>query len=239
MKTENKNLHRSADRGVADHGWLHSHHTFSFGEYYNPERTHFGVLRVLNDDEVSGGAGFGMHPHDNMEIISIPLEGELKHKDSMGNETTISTGEIQVMSAGSGISHTEYNKNHDIKVKFLQIWLFPNKRDVTPRYDQRIYDEAAAKNNLLQILSPDAKDDNVWIHQDAWFSIGRLDKDFEIEYTIKRAGNGAYVFVLEGSIELNGQTLNQRDGLGIDTESLLSVKATTDAKILVMDVPMR
>ena len=169
-------LHKANTRGHADHGWLDTHHTFSFANYYNPQRMNFGVLRVLNDDVVSAGRGFGTHPHDNMEIISIPLEGDLEHKDSMGNVAVIKEGDVQVMSAGTGIFHSEYNKNKDKAVKFLQIWMFPNKRNVTPRYDQITLKEADNRNKLQQILSPSADDEGVWVHQNAWFHLGKLDK---------------------------------------------------------------
>lgn len=232
-------LHRADTRGHADHGWLNSHHTFSFASYSNPDRMHFGVLRVLNDDRVSEGMGFGTHPHDNMEIISIPLEGDLEHKDSMGNKTVIKHGDIQVMSAGKGITHSEYNKNTDKLVKFLQIWVFPNKKNVTPRYDQITLNVADRHNKLQQILSPNPADAGVWIHQDAWFHLGRFDKDKGANYTIKRKGNGVYAFVIKGSFTLGNITLNERDGLGIwNTDSLDLVAKSKDAEILLMDVPM-
>jgi len=232
-------LHKADSRGHANHGWLDSHHTFSFANYYNPERMHFGVLRVLNDDIVASGRGFGTHPHDNMEIISIPLSGDLEHKDSMGNTTVIKEGDIQVMSAGTGIQHSEFNKNKDKDVRFLQIWLFPNKRSVTPRYDQISLDTTKLKNNLLQVLSPNADDDGVWIHQDAWFHLGHFDKDVKTEYTLKnKEKNGVYAFVLEGDVTINGQALNRRDGLGIWSVDKLDISADSDAKLLLMEVPM-
>ncbi|MBV6439632.1 MAG: pirin family protein [Haliscomenobacteraceae bacterium CHB4] len=232
-------LHKADSRGHANHGWLDSHHTFSFANYYNPERMHFGVLRVLNDDIVAPGRGFGTHPHDNMEIISIPLSGDLEHKDSMGNTTVIQQGDIQVMSAGTGIQHSEFNKNRDKDVRFLQIWLFPNKRSVTPRYDQITLDTAKLKNNLLQVLSPNADDDGVWIHQDAWFHLGQLDKDFKTEYTLKNKDkNGVYAFVIDGDVTINGQALNRRDGLGIWNVDKLDITADSNAQLLLMEVPM-
>ncbi|MEL6866846.1 MAG: pirin family protein, partial [Bacteroidota bacterium] len=185
-------LHKANTRGHADHGWLNSHHSFSFANYHNPERMHFGVLRVLNDDIVSGGKGFGRHPHDNMEIISIPLEGDLEHKDSMGNVTVIKQGDVQVMSAGTGIYHSEYNKNRDRAVKFLQIWLFPNRKNVNPRYDQITLEQRDIKNQLYQILSPNPNDEGVWIHQNAWFHMGQLDAGTTANYTLKDKNNGVY-----------------------------------------------
>jgi quercetin 2,3-dioxygenase len=231
-------LHKAATRGNANHGWLNSYHTFSFANYHNPERMHFGVLRVLNDDTVAAGMGFGTHPHDNMEIISIPLEGDLEHKDSMGNVTVIKNGDIQVMSAGTGIKHSEYNKNKSDLVKFLQIWVFPKEKNVTPRYDQITLKEADRKNKLQQILSPNPNDEGVWIHQDAWFHLGKFDKGITQNYDIKRSGNGVYAFVLNGEVTINGQQLGARDGLGIwDTDSL-SIAADSNAEFLLMDVPM-
>lgn len=232
-------LHKADSRGHANHGWLDSHHTFSFANYYNPERMHFGVLRVLNDDYVSEGMGFGTHPHDNMEIISIPLEGDLEHKDSMGTVATIKHGDIQVMSAGTGIQHSEYNKNKEKPVKFLQIWVFPNKRNVTPRYDQITLNLKDRHNTLQQILSPNQDDAGVWIHQDAWFHLGSFDKDFKMDYKIKKQGNGVYAFVLKGDVSINGIALNQRDGLGIwDTDKFEITANSQDAEILLMEVPM-
>ena len=231
-------LHTADSRGGADHGWLKSHHTFSFAGYFNPERVQFGALRVLNDDSVDGGMGFGDHPHDNMEIISIPLEGSLQHKDSMGNLATIEPGEIQAMSAGTGIYHTEYNKDKSKPVKFLQIWVFPNKRNVDPRYDQVKISTAEKPNQLVQVLSPNADDEGVWIHQDAWFNMGKLEKGSKVDYSIHKKGNGAYIFVLEGQVAIDGQLLDRRDGYGIwDTEGF-TITASTDAEFLIMDVPM-
>lgn len=232
-------LHKADTRGYANHGWLKSHHTFSFANYYNPERVHFGVLRVLNDDQVAAGRGFGTHPHDNMEIISIPLEGDLEHKDSMNNVAVIKKGDIQVMSAGTGVYHSEYNRNSDKETKFLQIWVFPNKKNVTPRYDQMTLDIADRRNRLQQILSPNPEDAGVWIHQDAWFNIGTFDAGTTANYDIKRQGNGVYAFILKGDFEIDGQTVNQRDGLGIWNTKSIALKALTqDAEILLMDVPM-
>lgn len=232
-------LHKADTRGHANHGWLNSYHTFSFANYYNPERMHFGVLRVLNDDTVSAAMGFNTHPHDNMEIISIPLDGDLQHKDSMGNVQVIKKGDIQVMSAGSGITHSEFNKNRDKEVKFLQIWVFPNKKNVTPRYDQMSLNPNDRKNKLQQILSPNPNDEGVWIHQNAWFHLGNFEKGKEAAYKVKSAANGVYAFVISGSFTLNGQTLQTRDGLGLWSTPEINLTAlTNDAEILLMDVPM-
>jgi len=236
---DNSVIHKADSRGKADHGWLLSNHTFSFANYHNPERMHFGVLRVLNDDKVEAGRGFGTHPHDNMEIISIPLEGDLEHKDSMGNSAIIRSGDIQVMSAGTVIMHSEFNKNADSLVKFLQIWVYPNKRNVTPRYDQITLDKTKSKNKFQQILSPNADDEGVWIHQDAWFHLGNFENNIETNYQIKKKGNGVYVFILKGSAEIEGQQLETRDGFGVWDISNLNIKATAEnTESLLMEVPM-
>jgi hypothetical protein len=233
-------LHKSNTRGHANHGWLESYHTFSFANYHNPERMNFGVLRVLNDDRVNQGMGFGKHPHDNMEIISIPLEGDLEHHDSMGNTTVIKEGDIQAMSAGTGIFHSEYNKNKDQSVKFLQIWIYPNQKNVTPRYDQVTLELKDRYNKLQQILSPNPKDEGVWIHQDAWFHVGKFDKDFSISYELKKPGNGIYAFVLKGDFIVGNVALQERDGLGIwDTNSIKITANSVTAEILLMEVPMK
>lgn len=231
-------LHKADTRGDADHGWLHSRHTFSFANYYDPSRMHFGALRVLNDDFVAPGMGFGTHPHDNMEIISIPLEGDLEHKDSMGNVAVIRHGDIQVMSAGTGIRHSEYNKNDDQPVKFLQIWVFPDKRNVTPRYDQITLNTEDRKNRFQQIVSPNADDEGVWIHQNAWFHIADLEKGTTLDYTIKSPGNGLYVFVLDGEVSVDGQGLNSRDGFGVWDVNIVNFLATGSTSLLLMEVPM-
>lgn len=232
-------LHKAETRGHANHGWLDSHHTFSFANYYNPERMHFGVLRVLNDDRVDPGMGFGTHPHDNMEIISIPLEGDLEHKDSMGNVAVIKHGDIQVMSAGTGIQHSEYNRNADKLTKFLQIWVFPNKKNVTPRYDQITLNLKDRHNKLQQILSPNANDEGVWIHQDAWFHLGEFDNTIKTTYNFKKEGNGVYAFVIKGKFTINGQEVNERDGFGIWNTTKMDIASLADkSEILLMEVPM-
>ena len=236
--TMNTVLHKADTRGYANHGWLEARHSFSFANYYNPDRVHFGVLRVLNDDKIAGGMGFGTHPHDNMEIITIPLEGDLAHKDSMGNGTTIKSGDVQVMSAGKGILHSEFNaREHDF-CKLLQIWIFPNKRNVEPRYDQITLDTDKMKNNFLQILSPNADDEGVWIHQNAWFHLGEFDQDKSFSYELKDKNNGVYIFLIKGKIEANGQELEQRDGFGIWNSPKIDFKTSEASKILVMEVPM-
>ena len=235
MKTT---LHKLDTRGFSNHGWLKSHHTFSFANYHNPERMNFGVLRVLNDDTVESGMGFGTHPHRDMEIISIPLEGDLEHKDSMGTTAVIRKGEIQVMSAGTGVMHSEYNKNADELVKFLQIWVIPNKMGVQPRYDQISIKESAEPNDFQQILSPNADDEGVWIHQDAWFNLADFDKGVSKKYELHKKGNGVYVFVLSGKAKIGDIELSERDGLGIEDTDNFTLEALEKSEILLMEVPM-
>jgi len=237
-KTMNTILHQANTRGHANHGWLDSHHSFSFANYHNPERMHFGVLRVLNDDQVSAGMGFGTHPHDNMEIISIPLEGDLEHKDSMGNLAVIKEGDVQIMSAGTGIMHNEYNRNKEKAVKFLQIWVFPNKKNVEPRYDQISIKNIEKKNEFYQILSPSQEDQGVWLYQDAWFHLGKFDAGKQTRYSINKKGNGVYVFVLDGEIEIEGQQLGKRDGFGIWDIDSFNFKSNSNARVLLLEVPM-
>ena len=235
---KNTVLHKANTRGNANHGWLNAYHSFSFGSWYNPERVQFGTLRVLNDDTIAGGMGFGTHPHDNMEIITIPLEGDLAHKDSMGNSAVIKTGDIQVMSAGMGVEHSEFNPNADLQTKLFQIWLFPKYRDVAPRYQQITLDKSLQKNNFAQILSPNQDDAGVWIHQDAWFYLSDFDAGFSKKLVLKKAGNGFYIMTIEGVIEVNGEKLEKRDALGIWNTNEIEVKATTNARFLVMEIPM-
>jgi redox-sensitive bicupin YhaK (pirin superfamily) len=235
---ENIVIHKAETRGNANHGWLNAYHSFSFAAYYDSERIQFGALRVLNDDTIAAGMGFGTHPHDNMEIITIPLEGDLAHKDSMGNTEIIKHGDIQVMSAGTGIQHSEFNPNADQQTKLLQIWLFPNKRNVTPRYQQISLNTEDRHNKLQQVLSPNPDDAGVWIHQDAWFHMGNFDADTTTEYSIKKQGNGLYAFILKGNITINDQELNTRDAIGITDFKTISIKANTDTEFLLMEIPM-
>jgi redox-sensitive bicupin YhaK (pirin superfamily) len=231
-------FHAADSRGDANHGWLHSKHTFSFANYYHPERIHFGALRVLNDDTVAAGMGFGAHPHDNMEIISIPLSGDLEHKDSMGNTTKIKAGDVQIMSAGIGVQHSEFNANKDREVKFLQIWVFPNKRNVAPRYDQITLLKSDRKNKLQQIISPHLDDEGMWMHQNAWFHLIDLEKGLSEDYQMKDKNNGLYVFNLSGTVKAGDWELNDRDGLGIWEIEQLQLEATTDTSLLLIEVPM-
>ncbi len=239
IKTMNTVLHKANTRGSADHGWLEVNHTFSFANYYNPERMSFGVLRVLNDDIIAPSEGFGTHPHDNMEIITIPLEGALKHKDSMGNGAVVQHGDVQVMSAGTGLEHSEFNANDDQHVKVLQIWLFPNKKNVIPRYDQISIKDIEKKNKFYQVLSPNMDDHGVWIHQDAWFQLGEFDKDISTNYSIHKPGNGVYAFIIQGTAEIAGQALEKRDGFGLWNIDEFNIKANKNSRILLMEVPMQ
>jgi quercetin 2,3-dioxygenase len=230
-------LHLADRRGHVNFGWLDSHHSFSFGNYYDPEKVHFGMLRVLNDDVITGGSGFGAHPHDNMEIVSIPLYGALEHKDSTGTNAVINQNDVQIMSAGTGIRHSEYNHFKDKETNFLQIWVIPKKRNIEPRYDQKTFKPEERINNFKTVVAPD-DETAVWINQDAWFSLGNLKADFSGQYKVKKEGNGVYAFVLEGNVTINGQSLFKRDALGIWDVDALDIKASTDAEILLIDVPM-
>ena len=231
-------LHKANTRGHADFGWLNSYHTFSFGQYHDPSRVHFGTLRVLNDDTVAPGLGFGKHPHDNMEIVSIPLSGDLHHNDSTGRDKIIRQGDVQIMSAGSGIAHSEMNANKDKEVKFLQIWVFPKEKNIEPRYEQKSFVHEDRLNKIKTVVAPD--DENaVWINQDAWFSLADLTSATTTAYKIHKEGNGVYVFVLKGNVTVNNQALETRDGLGVYETDTLNIKADTDAEILLIDIPMQ
>lgn len=235
----NSILHKAENRGHANHGWLDSYHTFSFGSYYNPQAMNFGALRVLNDDTVTGGMGFGRHPHDNMEIISIPLEGDLEHQDSMGNKAIIRKGDIQAMSAGTGIYHSEKNAHENERVKFLQIWIYPNQKNVEPRYDQLTLNLGDRHNRLQQVLSPNAEDEGIWIYQNAWFHMGKFDQGKSVTYNLKdTAQSGVYTFVLSGDVTINGHKLGTRDGLGSWDIDAMEITADTEAEFLLMEVPM-
>ncbi len=234
----NSIIYKSESRGDANHGWLHSKHSFSFANYYNPERMGFGVLRVLNDDIVAGGEGFGMHPHDNMEIISIPLHGELKHQDNMGNISIIKKGEIQVMSAGSGVFHSEYNNSEDDEVSFLQIWIYPNLKNVKPRYQQISIKELEKENSFYQILTPDSNTQGVWIYQNAWFHLGKFKAGKSETYNLKKSDNGIFLFVIEGQIIINDNILNKRDAIGISETDSIQIQTTETSEILLMEIPM-
>jgi quercetin 2,3-dioxygenase len=232
-----KILHKANTRGHANHGWLNSYHTFSFAGYYNEERMHFGALRVLNDDTVAGGMGFSKHPHDNMEIVSIPLSGDLEHQDTTGRHEIIKQGDVQIMSAGSGIAHSEKNANHNKEVKFLQIWVFPKERNIAPRYEQKSFPAEQRKNKLQTVVAPDNKE-AVWINQNAWFTLGNLEAGNEQTYTWNKVENGVYAFVVKGSVSIGDTMLEEKDAMGITATNSIQIKANTDAEILLIEVPM-
>ena len=231
-------LHRAETRGRANHGWLDSHHTFSFAGYHNPSRMNFGLLRVLNDDIVKGGMGFGQHPHDNMEIISIPLRGALEHGDNTGGHAIIKSGEVQIMSAGSGLAHSEKNASPTDNVNFLQIWVFPKERNIEPRYEQKMFSKADRMNTIQTVVSPGKENGALWINQDAWFHLADLRKGSKVEYQLHGKQSGVYVFVLEGNVTAGGQTLNRRVGVGISETEKIEINADSDAEVLIMEVPM-
>jgi redox-sensitive bicupin YhaK (pirin superfamily) len=231
-------FHPSESRGHADHGWLDTYHSFSFANWRNAERMHFGALRVLNDDAVTGGAGFGTHPHDNMEIISIPLSGDLEHQDSMGNKTVIKEGDVQIMSAGTGVMHSEKNHNANEDVRFLQIWVFPNERDLTPTYDQITMDLAEQRDNLQCVVSPDGKE-GVRIHQNAWFHVGQLSSGWKNTYELHGEGQGVYAMLLEGEATVAGQELGRRDAVGVWNANSFNIEVIKDARLLLIEVPMQ
>lgn len=238
MKTR---LFPKDQRGTANHGWLQANFSFSFGQYYNPEMVQFGMLRVLNDDTIAAGMGFGTHPHDNMEIITIPLEGGLTHRDSMGNQATVRFGEVQVMSAGTGIQHSEMNASQDDIAKTLQLWIFPDKENVTPRYDQKGFNLEEKRNTLVNIVSPEDNNDGnaLWIHQQAFLHLGVFDEGQVIHYDIKIPENGIYLFLIEGQLDINGQKVNERDAFGAIEFDSLTISTSAASKILIIEVPMK
>lgn len=235
MKTT---LHKANTRGHANHGWLDSYHTFSFAGYYEPSRVHFGLLRVLNDDIVKGGMGFGQHPHDNMEIVSIPLSGALEHRDNTGGHAIIRSGEVQIMSAGSGIAHSEKNASAKDEVNFLQIWVFPKERNIQPRYDQKVFEKSNRINRFQTVVAPDQKDDALWINQDAWFTLSSLTPGTSLNYVVHNEGNGVYAFVIDGDLTIANQDLSRRDGLGIQEAAGFQIQAKQATELLLIEVPM-
>lgn len=233
-----KVFHEGESRGHADHGWLKAKHSFSFANYFDPNRIQFGALRVLNDDTIAGGMGFGTHPHDNMEIITIPLEGALEHKDSMGNTGVIRNGEIQVMSAGTGIYHSEFNHLKERYTSLLQIWVFPNKKNVSPRYDQKSIEALKKANQFYPIVTPNASDAGMWIHQEAWFHLGDFDTQTATQYTMHKKGNGVYAFAIEGAATIAGEALSKRDALGVWDTDTFEISAHPGCRLLLIEVPM-
>ncbi len=235
MKTK---IQKASERGNANFGWLNSNHSFSFGQWYDAAKMNFGALRVLNDDVVTGGKGFGAHPHDNMEIVSIPLKGSLAHKDSTGTDGIIKTGDVQIMSAGTGIKHSEFNASKTEEVNFLQIWIMPKEQNIKPRYEQKTFSVADRKNKWQVVVSPDENDSSVWINQDAVFSLAHIEKDVVIIYKNKFSGNGVYLFLIEGEAEVNGETLHKRDAMEISDADEFEIKINADADLLAIEVPM-
>lgn len=231
-------FHAANTRGNADHGWLKSQHSFSFANYYNPERMGFGALRVVNDDIVAPSMGFGTHPHDNMEIISIPLSGALRHKDTMGNDFVIRRGEVQVMSAGTGIAHSEYNNSDAEETNFLQIWVIPENQGTQPRYCQKEFSQEERKDNFQLIVSPDGRQDSVEIGQQAFFSLVDISEGYELVYQKHQASNGVYTFVIEGSLQVNEHQLERRDALGLKEHNNISMKGNSYTEVLIMEVPL-
>jgi quercetin 2,3-dioxygenase len=236
MKTT---IHRADSRGYADHGWLKATHTFSFASYYDPTRIRFGLLRVLNDDIIEPGMGFGTHPHDNMEIVTIPIYGELAHRDSMGHEQVIKPGEIQNMSAGSGITHSEYNASRENPANLLQIWVFPKEKNIEPRYDQKVFSEEGKLNRFQTIVSPVKSDDTLWINQDSVFALAEISKETEVKYERMFKDNGVYLFVIDGSVNVWGESLGKRDGAGLEGNEEIKIKANKDSYVLAIEVPLQ
>ena len=234
-----KTFHPSAARGEANHGWLHAKHSFSFAQFFNPERIQFGALRVLNDDVIAPGMGFGTHPHNNMEIITIPLKGALEHKDSMDNIGVVAVDEIQVMSAGTGVSHSEYNKNKDQPLNLLQLWVLPNQQNVVPRYDQKNIKSLKKTNALYPVISPNHDNTGMWIHQDAWFHLGDFNQKTTVPYSLHKQGNGVYAFMIEGRASIEGESLEKRDALGVWETEGFSITAEKNSRILLVEVPMK
>ncbi len=232
-------LHKAGTRGHANHGWLNTFHTFSFADYYNADRVNFGVLRVINDDTILGHNGFGTHPHKNMEIITFPLSGAVAHEDSMGNKGTIEYGEIQVMSAGTGVYHSEFNANQDQDLKLLQIWVLTGKQNVEPRYSQFNYLPHLKHNEFLQIVSPNTDDFGAWIYQNGYVNYGEFDANQEVDYSTKIVQNGLYLFVIDGNITVNGVDLQSRDGIGFEELESLKITTQTAAKLLLFDISMK
>lgn len=235
-------LHKSGDRGHVNHGWLNARHSFSFASFYDPSKVHFGLLRVLNDDIIAPGTGFGRHPHDNMEIVTIPLEGSLRHQDSTGGQGVIRKGEVQIMSAGKGIFHSEYNASQDEALNLFQVWVFPKKKNIEPRYDQRMFEKEKRMNRFCTVVSPDEADAStdgaLWINQDAFFSLGAFDTETSLNYRMHRPGNGVYLMVVEGELEAGGQKLGRRDAIGIWDAEEIGLKIGAGAELLAIEVPM-
>lgn len=236
-----KIFHPAESRGSANFGWLKANYSFSFANFSDPNKVQFGLLRVLNDDVVKGGMGFGTHPHKDMEIITIPLSGDLQHKDSLNHSATITAGEVQVMSAGTGVKHSEFNANSDRELHMLQLWIYPEKNLVEPRYDQKDFTGELVINKLTTIVSPKDKQINgsLWIYQQAYLSLGDFEDSKSLEYQLKHENNGVYVFLIEGEATLDGQSLNKRDALGIWETKDFNMEFQQKSKVLLIEVPMK
>ena len=230
--------HRAEDRGYADHGWLKAHHSFSFAAYHDMSKVHFGELRVLNDDSIAPGMGFGKHPHDNMEIVTIPLSGAVKHADSMGNQGVIKAGDVQIMSAGKGILHSEFNASTSEFLNLFQIWVFPKVRNIEPRYDQKTFSAEDRKGKFQVLVAPDKTEGSMWVNQDVWFNLGDFTAGQDISYAPKLKGNGLYLMVVNGEVEVAGETLKKRDAIGLWDLDKADIKINADAELLIIDVPM-
>ena len=230
-------IYKADSRGMANHGWLNSKFSFSFAGYQDPSRVHFGLLRVLNDDTIAAGTGFGAHPHDNMEIITVVLKGEVLHKDNTGTNESIKAGEVQIMSAGTGIMHSEH-ASKDGELQLLQIWIFPKERNIKPRYDQKVFDESSKLGKFQMLVSPEKTDETLWINQDAWLSIGRFDKDTAANYKINHSGNGVFAFVIEGGMTIGEEKLGKRDAIGIWDTDQIDFQINAGSEVLLIEVPM-
>ncbi len=231
-------LFKAVDRGTADYGWLKPNYYFSFAQYHDNAKVHFGLLRVLNDDFIAGGGSFPTHPHDNMEIVTIPFTGALKHKDSTGGEGVIQAGDIQIMSAGTGVQHSEANASATDPVTLFQVWIFPKERNIKPRYDQKTFDVTERANKWQTVVSPIEADNALWINQDAKFALTNLDTGKELSYSTAFANNGVFLVVINGSVTVDGQQLSKRDALGISETQSFTVTASEDAELLAIEIPM-
>lgn len=231
-------FHSASARGHADHGWLNAHHSFSFANWYDPSKVHFGMLRVLNDDIIAGGEGFGTHPHNDMEIITIILDGALEHKDSMGNGSVIKPGDVQVMSAGTGVMHSEFNPLPTKATNLFQLWIFPKEKNIAPRYDQKTFNESNRHNSIQTVVSGFKKSDELYIHQDAAIALTNLDANTSIDYTMNKTGNGAYIMVINGKAEIEGTTLNRRDAIGVWETDKVKINASEKTELIIIEVPM-
>jgi len=231
-------IQRAAERGRANYGWLNANYYFSFSQYYDPEFVHFGALRVLNDDFIDAGEGFPTHPHDNMEIVTIPLSGAVAHKDNAGGSGIISAGDVQIMSAGSGVQHSEFNASQTDPLNLFQIWVFPKKRNIEPRYDQKTFLQEGRNGKWQTVVSPDEKSGGLWINQDAVFSLADVQKDSSIGYNNRFSGNGVFLVVIEGKIKINGEVLNKRDAIAISATDSFSIDAVENTRLLAVEIPM-